>query len=265
MQNPPRWVSASGDAERPNVARLYDYYLGGAHNFAVDREFAEQAMKVIPTAEIVQHSRAFLRRAVKVCVANGIRQFLDLGSGIPTAGNVHEVAQKADPTCRVVYVDNEPATAAHGRTMLRDNPGAAMAQADIRDVGAVLRTPEVRRLLDLSEPVGVLLVAILPYLSDDDRPADVVARYRAEMAPGSHVVVSHLTGDVQPEMVEKLVGVAAETSTPIVARSRAEIEPMLAGFDLLEPGLVLIAQWRGEGEGATGAETVSYSAVGVKR
>ncbi|WP_433265218.1 SAM-dependent methyltransferase [Actinosynnema sp. CS-041913] len=264
MQIPPKWVPASGDADRPNVARLFDYYLGGAHNFAVDREFAEQSMRVIPTAEIVQHTRAFLRRAVRACVANGIRQFLDLGSGIPTAGNVHEVAHQADPACRVVYVDNEPATAAHGRTMLRDNPRVAMAEADIRDPAAVLCSPEARALLDLSEPVGLLMVAILSYLPDEDRPAELVGRYRDALAPGSHLVVSHLTGDVQPEMAEKLVGVAAATMTPIVARSRAEIEPLLAGFDLLEPGLVLAARWRGEGEVSSGAETVSYGAVGVK-
>ncbi|MEU4801838.1 SAM-dependent methyltransferase [Actinosynnema sp. NPDC023587] len=265
MQNPPRWGSSSGDTERPNAARLYDYYLGGAHNFAVDREFAERSLEVVPVAAIAQHSRAFLRRAVRACVAAGVRQFLDLGSGIPTAGNVHEVAQRADPACRVVYVDNEPATVAHGRTMLRDNPSVAVAEADLRDEDAVLRSPEVRALVDLAQPVAVLMVAVLPYLSDEDRPADVVARYRAAVVPGSHLVISHLTADVQPEMVAKLVGVAAGTLTPFVARSRAEVEPMLAGFELLEPGLVLAAKWRGEGEAATGAETVSYGAVGVKR
>jgi len=265
VQIPPRRVPASGDAERPNVARLYDYYLGGAHNFAVDREFAERALRVIPTDEIIQHTRSFLRRAVRVCVANGIRQFLDLGSGIPTAGNVHEVAQQAAPGCRVVYVDNEPATAAHGRTMLRDNPAAAMVEADLRDPAAVLGSPEVRDLLDLSRPLAVLLVASLPYVPDADRPAEVVARYRDAAAAGSHLVLSHLTDDVEPDMVAKLVDVAAQTMTPIVARSRSAVEAMVAGFELLEPGLVLTARWRGEGDEPIGAETVSYGAVGVKR
>ncbi len=265
MQNPPRWVSTTGDVERPNVARLFDYYLGGAHNFAVDREFAEQSMPQIPTAQMVQHSRAFLRRAVRACVAAGIRQFLDLGSGIPTAGNVHEAAQQVDPTCRVVYVDNEPATVAHSRAMLRDNPSAAIAEVDVRDVGAVLSSPEVRGLLDLSRPVAVLMVGILPYLTDADRPAELVARYRDAVVDGSYLVVSHLTADEQPEMVEKLVGVAGETLSPIVARSKAELEPVFAGFELLEPGLVLAARWRGEGEPEGGAEAVAYGAVGVKR
>ncbi len=265
MQNPPRWVSTNGDVDRPNVARLFDYYLGGAHNFAVDREFAEQSMNHIPTAAMVQHTRAFLRRAVRLCVANGIRQFLDLGSGIPTAGNVHEVAQQADPTCRVVYVDNDPVTVAHSRTMLRDNAGAAIAEADIRDGDAVLSAPEVRGLLDLSQPVAVLMVAILPYVAEADRPAELVGRYRDAIADGSYLVISHLTGDEQPEMVEKLVSVATETMTPIVARSKSDIEAMLTGFDLLEPGLVLATSWRGEGEPETGAEAVSYGAVGVKR
>ncbi|WP_461121365.1 SAM-dependent methyltransferase [Saccharothrix stipae] len=265
MQNPPRWVSTNGDVERPNVARLFDYYLGGAHNFAVDREFAHRSMSEIPTAAMVQHTRAFLRRAVRHCVANGIRQFLDLGSGIPTAGNVHEVAQQADPTCRVVYVDNEAATVAHSRTMLRDTAGAAIAEADVRDVNAVLNAPEVRDLLDLSRPIAVLMVAILPYVPDDDGPAELVARYRDALADGSYLVLSHLTADEQPEVVHKLLGMIAETMTPVVARSKAEIEAMLDGFDLLDPGLVLCTSWRGEDESATGVEAVSYGAVGVKR
>jgi hypothetical protein len=255
----------SGAVERPNVARLFDYYLGGAHNFAVDREFAELSMKEIPTAEMVQTTRSFLRRAVRLCVARGIRQFLDLGSGIPTAGNVHEVAQQADPTCRVVYVDNEPATVAHSRSMLRGNPGAAIAEADIRDVNAVLATPEVRGLLDLSRPLAVLMVAILPYVPDTADAVELVGRYRDAMADGSHLVVSHLTADEEPELVHQVVGVAAATMTPIVARSKSEVEALLAGFDLLEPGLVLATRWRGDGEPAGGAEAVAYGAVGVKR
>ncbi|MFT7841314.1 SAM-dependent methyltransferase [Saccharothrix sp. BKS2] len=258
-------MSTNDDVERPNVARLFDYYLGGAHNFAVDRRFAELAMPQIPTAEIVQHTRAFLRRTVRVCVAAGIRQFLDLGSGIPTAGNVHEVAQQVDPTCRVVYVDNEPTTVAHSRAMLRDNPGASIAEADIRDVGAVLSAPEVRGLIDLSQPVAVLMVAILPYLGDADRPVELVARYRDAVADGSYLVMSHLTADEQPEMVEQLVGVTAESLSPIVARSKAELEPLFAGYELLEPGLVMATRWRGEGAPESGAEAVAYGAVGVKR
>jgi hypothetical protein len=265
VQNPPRWVSTNGDVERPNVARLYDYYLGGAHNFAVDREFADRSMSEIPTAAMVQHTRSFLRRAVRLCVAQGIRQFLDLGSGIPTAGNVHEVAQRADPTCRVVYVDNEPATVAHSRTMLRDNENAAIAEADIRDVAAVLAAPEVRALLDLTRPIAVLMVAILPYLADDDLPVELVHRYRDAVPDGSYVVITHLTADEQPELVRKVVGVAAETDSPIVARSKVEVEAMLDGLDLLDPGLVLATKWRGEGEPESGAEAVTYGAVGVKR
>ncbi|GGP69729.1 SAM-dependent methyltransferase [Saccharothrix coeruleofusca] len=265
MQNPPRRVSTSGDLDRPNVARLYDYYLGGAHNFAVDRAFAEQSMKSLPTDELVQHSRAFLRRAVRVCVAAGIRQFLDLGSGIPTAGNVHEVAQQADPTCRVVYVDNEPATVAHGRTMLRDNPGAAIVEADVRDPEAVLSSAECRAMLDLTKPIAVLMVAILPYLLESDRPAEVVTAYRDAIAPGSYLVLTHLTDDAQPDLVRKLLDVAASTQTPIVARSQAQVRRLLEGFDLLEPGLVMSTRWRRDDGPETGAESVAYGAVGVKR
>ncbi|WP_306748480.1 SAM-dependent methyltransferase [Saccharothrix yanglingensis] len=265
MQNPPRWVSTSGDVDRPNAARLYDYYLGGAHNFAVDREYAERSMRHVPAAAMVQHSRAFLRRAVRECVSRGIRQFLDLGSGIPTAGNVHEVAQQVDPTCRVVYVDHDPTTVAHSRAMLRGNAGAAIAEADIRDVAAVLGAPEVRGMLDLAEPVAVLMVAILPFVPDEDDPAGVVAGYRDALADGSVLVVSHLTCDVQPSVVEELIGVAEGTVMPMVARSKAALEVMLDGWELLEPGLVLATRWRGEDELETGAEAVAYGAVCVKR
>ncbi|MBB4963218.1 SAM-dependent methyltransferase [Saccharothrix violaceirubra] len=265
MQNSPKWVAARDELERPNAARLYDYYLGGAHNFAVDREFAAGSPALIPTAEMIQHSRAFLRRAVRACVANGIRQFLDLGSGIPTAGNVHEVAHQDDPTCRVVYVDNDCATVAHGRTMLRDVANVAFAEADIRDAKAVLTSAEVTSLLDLSQPVAVLMVAILPYVFDDDSPVDVVAAYRDGIVPGSHLVLSHLTADNRPELVEELVRVSTQRMARITARSKAEVEPLLEGFDLLEPGLVLVSTWRGDGVPETDAETVSYGAVGVKR
>ncbi|ATE57170.1 MULTISPECIES: SAM-dependent methyltransferase [Actinosynnema] len=263
MQNSPRPVS--DDRDRPNAARLYDYYLGGAHNFAVDREFALRAVSEVPADAMVQHGRAFLRRAVKLCLERGIRQFLDLGSGIPTAGNVHEVAHEVDPDCRVVYVDNEPATVAHARAMLRGRAGVAMAEADVRDPAAVLASPECRELLDLTAPVAVLMVAILPCLVAADRPERVVAGYRDVMAAGSLLVFTHLTADFQPEVVDKLLGVATDAH-PLTPRTKAEVEVLLDGFELLEPGLVLSSKWRREGdEPEFGVEAVSYGAVGLRR
>jgi SAM-dependent methyltransferase len=257
-------VTANGDAERPNVARLFDYYLGGAHNFAVDREFAERSTKVFAVDEAARAARSFLRRAVRLSAAAGIRQFLDLGSGIPTAGNVHEVAERADPTCRVVYVDNEPATVAHGRTMLRWSSTAAIVQADIRDPDAVLNAPETARLLDLDEPVAVVMVGILPYLSDEDRPADVVAKYREAMAPGSHLVISHLTADREPDLMAKLADLGKLTGITLTPRGAAEVAGLFTGFDLVEPGVVMTGEWHGDGEHSGPESSLSYAAVGVK-
>ena len=265
MQERPKRVSASGDAERPNVARLFDYYLGGAHNFAVDREFAERSIKIFAVDEVARTSRSFLRRAVRLCAASGIRQFLDLGSGIPTAGNVHEVVERVDPSCRVVYVDNEAATVAHGRAMLRGSSTAAVVHADVRDPDAVLNAPETARLLDLDEPVAVVMVGILPYLTDHDRPADVVAKYREAMAPGSHLVISHLTADLEPDLMGKVADLAMVSGVTLTPRRAAEVGELFRGFDLLEPGVVPTGRWHEDGEGTSPATCLSYGGVGVKQ
>jgi hypothetical protein len=264
VQERPKRVTTDGDAERPNVARLFDYYLGGAHNFAVDREFAERSIKIFAVDEAARAARSFLRRAVRLCAAAGIRQFLDLGSGIPTAGNVHEVAERVDPTCRVVYVDNEPATVAHGRTMLRRSRTAAVVEADVRDPDAVLNAPETARLLDLDEPVAVLMVGILPYLSHEDRPADVVAKYREAMAPGSHLAISHLTGDLHPDLMDKVTELGKLTGITLTPRGLAEVTGLFTGFDLVEPGVVVTGEWREDGQHHGPASSLSYAAVGVK-
>jgi hypothetical protein len=264
VQDRPTWVPKNGDVERPNSARLYDYLLGGAHNFAVDRALAEEHIRVLPADEICRSSRSFLRRVVRLCVASGVRQFLDLGSGIPTAGNVHEVAQLAEPSSRVVYVDDEAVTVAHSRAMLKGNPRAAIAHADVRDHAAVLNSPEVRSLIDLDEPVALLMFGILPFLTGADEAAAVVAGYREAAAPGSLIAVSHFTADVEPALATKMVAMAAQRGTPITVRSKDQIATLFDGLELLEPGLVIASQWRGDGEvsGSPAAESVSWGAVG---
>jgi O-methyltransferase involved in polyketide biosynthesis len=265
VQDRPTWVSTNGDAERPNIARLYDYYLGGAHNFAVDREFAQRSTRLLPIDEITRSSRSFLRRAVRTCLDAGIRQFLDLGSGIPTAGNVHEVAQRIDPTTRVVYVDNDPVAVAHSRTMLKGSRTTAIVEADIRDPKAVFDAADTRRLLDLDQPVAVLMVGILPYFDDCDEPAALIATYRDAIAPGSYLVMSHLTGDVEPELAERMLNVTKETQISLSLRAKDEVATFLAGFSLLEPGLVLASRWRGDAdEEESAATSISYGAVGIK-
>jgi hypothetical protein len=249
------------------MARLFDYYLGGAHNFAVDRMLAEESIKKFPVAEMARTIRSFSRRVVRLCVEEmGIKQFLDLGSGIPTAGNVHEVAQALDPSCHVVYVDRDPVTVAHSRTMLRENLKAAIVQADICDVGAVLRDPETRRLIDFSQPTAVLMVGILPFVLDE--PAGVVARYRAALCEGSVLALTHLTRDVEPQLVDGLVQLANGVESTVVSRSKQDVEEFVSGLRLLEPGLVLAAHWRADGElpgTSAAADASTYGAVGVVR
>ncbi|WP_256239421.1 SAM-dependent methyltransferase [Lentzea flaviverrucosa] len=265
VQDGPQRVTTKGDSERPNVARLFDYYLGGAHNFAVDRVLAEEIIQKFPVAEMARTIRSFSRRVVRLCVEeHGIRQFLDLGSGIPTAGNVHEIAQSLDPSCNVVYVDSDPVTVAHARTMLRDNLNAAIVQSDICDVGAVLRHPETRRLIDFTQPAAVLMVGVLPYVTDE--PAGVIARYRAALSEGSVLAMTHLTKDVEPELVGRLVGLGDDMGSTLVPRSKQDVEEFLCGLKLLEPGLVLAAHWRADGEvpgTSAAADASTYGAVGM--
>jgi S-adenosyl methyltransferase len=183
----PAWLSDEFDPDRPNAARVYDYFLGGSHNLAADRKLAAQVLAEIPDAPLVaQANRAFLRRAVLYCIEVGIRQFLDLGSGIPTVGNVHEVAQRAAPESRVVYVDIEPVAVANSRAILAGNDRVAVLQADIRDADRILNDPGLQRLLDLDRPLAVLMVSVLPFIPDADDPVRIVARFRDAITSGSY-------------------------------------------------------------------------------
>ncbi|HEY0815828.1 MAG TPA: SAM-dependent methyltransferase [Pseudonocardia sp.] len=238
-------LSADVEYDRPSAARVYDYYLGGSHNFAVDREMARAAIAMWPELpQIMQANRAFLRRAVEFLVGQGITQFLDIGSGIPTVGNVHEVAQAAEPDARVVYVDIDPVAVAHSREILAGDERTAVVHADFLDVDAVLGSAEVARLLDLSQPVGVLLVALLHFVPVDADPAAAVARYRDTMAAGSYLVVSHATQEGQPRRADEHQALYRRTSTPMTMRSRAEVAALFTGFDLVAPGVVFLPQWR---------------------
>jgi hypothetical protein len=239
------WASGDLDAERPSAARVYDFYLGGSHNFQADREMARRAIEMWPELpQIMQANRAFLRRAVTFLLDRGIRQFLDIGSGIPTVGNVHEVAQAAAPEARVVYVDIDPVAVTHSRAILSGNDRTEVVQADLRDVDAVLGDPRTTRLLDLSEPVGVLMVALLHFVPREANPEAIVQRYRDRMAPGSHLVVSHATHEGQPEQAGPHTALYRRTGTPMTMRSRTEIAALFAGFELVEPGVVFLPQWR---------------------
>jgi hypothetical protein len=244
----PDWAPEGIDIERPSAARIYDYVLGGSHNFAIDREMARNAMLAIPNiAEIAQVNRAFLRRAVRYLVDAGIRQFLDIGSGIPTLGNVHEIAQRLASEARVMYVDIDPVAVAHSRMMLAGNDRARVIQEDLRQPERILAHPDVRGLLDFGQPIGVLLVAVLPFVPDEDDPVGVMATLRAGLPPGSYVALAHRTQDgFTEEAVARGREMFARTATPVTMRDRAHIERLCAGLDLVEPGLVWATQWHPE-------------------
>ena len=236
------------DVTKPSVARMYDYYLGGKDNFAVDRKAAEDAIVAAPVAGVMAvENRAFLGRAVRTLARAGIRQFIDLGTGLPTMGNVHEVAHQVAPVARVVYVDYDPVVLVHARALLTEAGHTTIIRADMRDPASILRHPSLRGLIDLDEPVAVLMVAVLHFVTADEDPYDLVARFRDAMAPGSYLVISHASGDTSPDAARLVEAYrAARASAPVVLRTRAEITRLFDGFELIEPGLVHLPQWRPE-------------------
>ncbi len=244
----PAWAPQGIDITVPSVSRIYDYYLGGSHNFEVDREAARKAMEFMPgLPKIMQANRAFMRRAVRYAVEQGITQFLDIGSGIPTFGNVHEVAQSASPGARVVYVDHDPVAVAHSRAVLEGNEDAGIVAADLRKPRDILGSSEVERLLDLDRPVALLLVAILHFVEDADEPYRAVAELRDALAPGSLLIATHASYEgipLRPEQAGGAVGVYKDIRNPLIMRSRDEIARFFEGFDMVEPGLVDMPLWR---------------------
>jgi SAM-dependent methyltransferase len=260
----PAWAPQEVDIDRPSAARVYDYYLGGSHNFAVDREMARQAIADWPDLpRIMQANRAFMRRAVRYCISQGIDQFLDVGSGIPTVGNVHEVAQAADPAARVVYVDIDPVAVAHSCALLTDDPGTGMVHADFLEAEAVLGDAVTRAVLDLDRPVALLAVALLHFVGDERRPDDALGRYRDALAPGSHLVLSHASADAMPERADDHVALYRRTATPMSMRPRDQVAGFFDGFTLVEPGVVGIPFWRPDGPVPAGAErNPGYAGVG---
>ncbi len=241
----PDWVPDGVDADRPTAARIYDYLLGGFHNFAVDREVARAAIAAMPDVAVqARANRAFLHRAVRFLVQQGITQFLDLGSGIPTLGNVHEIARRNNPDARVVYVDIDPIAVAHGRHILADTAGVAVVQADLRRAEQLLAAPEARDTLRPDQPIAVLAVAVLHAVPDSDDPAGILARLRDALPTGSYLAIAHGTHDSRPEDAAKLTALSSRTTTPLTTRTRDQIAAFFAGFDLVEPGLVWAPQWR---------------------
>lgn len=244
----PAWAPRGIDISVPSVSRIYDYYLGGSHNFDIDREAARKAMEFMPgLPKIMQANRAFLRRAVRFAADEGITQFLDIGSGIPTFGNVHEVAQSASPGARVLYVDNDPVAVAHSEAVLEGNEGADVVAADLRKPQEILASSQFERLIDQNRPVALLLVAILHFVEDEDDPYEAVTQLRDALAPGSLLVVTHASYEgipLPPERAEGAVDVYKDIRNPLIMRSRDEIARFFEGYDMVEPGLVPMPEWR---------------------
>jgi hypothetical protein len=246
----PAWAPRSIDISVPSVSRIYDYYLGGSHNFEVDREAARRAMEFMPgLPKIAQANRAFTRRAVRYAIGRGVTQFLDIGSGIPTFGSVHEVARAAGSDARVVHVDHDPVAVAHSQAVLADNADADVVAADLRKPQDILTSPQVGRLLDLDRPVALLLVAVLHFVEDEDDPYAAVAELTAALAPGSLLVLTHASYEGIPlpqRRAEGVVDVYKDIRNPLIMRSREKIARFFEGYDMVEPGLVPMPHWRPE-------------------
>jgi S-adenosyl methyltransferase len=240
------------DTTTPNVARIYDYLLGGKDNFAADRAAAEHLLAAIPdVAAVAADNRAFLARAVRfLAVEKGIRQFLDLGSGLPTRSNVHEVAQRAAPGAHVVYVDYDPMVVRHGQALLARGDEVGMLHADLAEPAAVLEDPEVRRVLDLRQPLALLFASSLHFIPDEADPYGIVAQYRDRIAPGSFLAISHAPSAADQDDpagdADTATSVFRQSSAHLHARTRAEVQLFFDGFDLVEPGVAWISQWRPE-------------------
>ncbi|MFI9237655.1 SAM-dependent methyltransferase [Streptomyces sp. NPDC053079] len=265
------------DTSRPHPARMYDYYLDGWDNYEVDRAAAERVIEVHPQVRLsARANRAFLRRAVQAAVRGGIRQILDIGTGIPTSPNTHEVAREIAPDVRVAYVDNDPIVATHAGAKLTNAGGAGFALADVRRPQAILEDPVVRGLIDFDQPVALLLVAVLHFVKDEEDPAGIVATLGDALPAGSVLVLSHATeepyegyaaGRTDTVARDGVLDVYKNATAALNLRGRTAIEPLFGDFELLDPGLVRVPLWRPDGP-VPGPEelsnTIFYGGVGRK-
>jgi hypothetical protein len=242
------------DTRSPSIARMYDYFLGGKDNYAVDRAAAGRLLAVAPEiAEIARQNRVFLGRVVRFLAEAGVRRFIDIGTGLPTRDNVHQVAQHHAPETRVAYVDNDPMVLSHARALLADSPQTVVVDADLLDPDSVLEHPEIKAHMAAGEPVAILLIAILHFLADDDRPYEVVARLRDAMPPGSYLAISHVVSEDNPEALNTAQDVYRSflKRTGDARRTRADVLGFFGDLELVEPGLVYVSEWHPDGADAT--------------
>jgi hypothetical protein len=259
------------DTSRPHTARMYDYYLGGKDNFAADRETAQRVLRSLPEVRIAaRENRAFLVRAVRYLAAEaGVRQFLDIGTGLPTASNVHEVAQHVAPSSRVVYVDNDPLVLAHARALLTSVPKGRTAyiQADLRDPAAILSDPVTRKILDFSQPIALMLVAILHFVPDEDNPTKIIDTLLGALPPGSYLVASHATAEHNRVKVDAVLRANREAGIPMQFRDSDEFARLaFSGLELAPPGVTLVSEWQPDYDGPrpAPAEVSCYGGIARK-
>jgi SAM-dependent methyltransferase len=254
----------------PSPARMYNYFLGGKDHYEADRKAAEQVIAALPDVRVfARENRAFLRRAVRYLVTErGIRQIIDIGTGLPSEGNVHEIAQDCDPGVRVVYVDHDPVVLAHGRNMLSGVPGTAIIERDLAEPAGILADEELRGLIDFTEPVAVLLVAVVHYIDDHAQPADLIGQLVRPLAPGSYLALSHATSDGRPREVQAVERIYRGTTTAVHPRTRDQVLGLLGDdLELVEPGLVWAPQWRPDPDAVPAGDPTGssvYAAVARK-
>ncbi|MFB4314218.1 SAM-dependent methyltransferase [Actinomadura sp. 21ATH] len=261
------WAPSGVDLTTPNTARIYDYLLGGKDNYEADRRVAEQLLKIIPESRMAaRQNHLFIGRAVRHLVREGVRQFIDIGTKLPTRGGVHEVATGLAPDARVVFADGDPVVLAHARALLTGTAGRTLvARADPRRPDAVTADPEVRRLIDFDRPVAVILDRVLHFIEDTGEAAAAVERLHGAL-PGGHLVFTHITQEPRPEAGGEVGEVFRPTDGPFWGRGRAEIERIVAPFELVEPGLTYTSQWRPDPDGERIAfPERTYTLAGVGR
>ncbi len=261
-------LPSESDVNTPNVARVYDYYLGGRHNHEADREAARQVLGVAPDVPMAAlENRAFLQRATRFLVQEaGITQYVDIGPGLPTQGNVHQIVQQYNPRARVIYVDNDPVVFEHSQSLLSGVSGVSVVNEDLRDPDWLLDNPTLRELIDLDQPLGLCMTLVLHFISDSDGPYSIVARLLDALCPGSYVVISHVTHeDRDAQTLSEITDTYNQATAPLVMRSRADITKFFDGTELVKPGVVFLSQWRPSSESyPEGGTRWAYAGVGKK-
>lgn len=263
----PAGPSQNLDFSTPNVARIYDYYLGGKDNYACDREAARAVLAIAPDIPLAAlENREFLNRAIRFLAAEGVTQFIDIGPGLPTQGNSHQLAQGLNPQARIVYIDNDPVVLTHGRALLHRSAGVSIIGGDLRQPEAILADPGLLGLIDLAQPVALCLSLVLQFIPDTDDPYGVVARLRDALCAGSWLVVTHVTGDDRdPATMGSITSIYDEATAPLVPRTHAQVSRFFDGFELAEPGLVFLSQWQPATEQfARGGRRWAYAGAGRK-